>query len=117
MKRRLHFAALILATSLLTSALHAQEPLSPDQNPSFAVSRDKYLLIADSLTSLHSTTIQSTYKAYDWYEAQEERRAEQRAFNRQLQLERLRTTCGCEYDCNHSYRNRYNRGYSPYRFW
>ena len=101
---------------LLTGALQAQEQLSPDQNPSFAASRDKYLLIADSLTALHSTTIQSTYKAYDWYEAREERRAEQRAFNRQLQLERLRTACGCGYACDHSYRTRYNRGYFPYRF-
>ncbi len=116
MKRKLPFSGLVLA-SLLTSVLHAQEALSPDQNPAFAVSRDKYLPIADSLTALHSTTLQSTYKAYDWYEAREERRAGQRAFNRQLQLERLRTSRGCGYDCPHSYRNRYYRGYSPYRFW
>ncbi|HEY0058866.1 MAG TPA: hypothetical protein VGB56_07000, partial [Flavisolibacter sp.] len=81
MKRRVHFSALVLATTLLTNVLYAQQTLNTDQNPSFAASRDKYMLIGDSLTSLHSTTIHSTYKAYDWYEARQERREEQRAFN------------------------------------
>ena len=115
MKRCLPFSLLLLAATFGTDTLGAQETLDKDQNPSFAVSRSKYLLIADSLTSLHSTTTQATYKAYDWYEAREERREERRAFQRQLQLERVRAACSCGRTCDHFYRAPY-RSYRPYRF-
>lgn len=83
------------------SALAASAQSVPDQNPAFAVSRDKYLRMADSLTRWHSTTAQNTYKAYDWYEAREERRQARRQNRYDVRLARAQ--------------NRYrNWNYNPY---
>lgn len=95
----------------------AQSSLAPDQNPSFAVSRDRYMGIADSLTKFQSSTVHTTYKAYDWYEARSERKSEQRQFQRELQLERARNNYRYyEDDYDSNYRSRYNRNCSPFRF-
>jgi hypothetical protein len=69
----------------LASASFAQESsqLVPDQNPNFMVSRLKYMNQKDSLLSWENTTIQATYKAYDWREAREERRSERRSYRAQ----------------------------------
>lgn len=60
--------------------------LLKDQNPRYQESRAKYIELADSLNRGQGTTIQSTYKAYDWYEAREERRKLRRDRNYQLRL-------------------------------
>lgn len=53
--------------------VQAQE-LLPDQNPNFQISKNKYMQHKDSLGMYMNTTVQNTYKAYDWYEARQERR-------------------------------------------
>lgn len=78
----------LIAIMLLGSSMaFAQDKqLVADQNPRYAESRDHYMRVADSLTSNQSTTVQDTYKAYDFYEARMERRQERRAFRRQAIL-------------------------------
>lgn len=44
----------------------------PDQNPRFAESRDKYMNKQDSLLKNQGTTVQNTYKAYDWSQMRED---------------------------------------------
>jgi hypothetical protein len=90
---------------MLLFSMCAQAQNNSDQNPDYAVSRKKYMAIADSVNQLHSTTLQQTYKAFDWYEAKMERRQNREAFRRELRLERARGS------------NYYNRNYgyqSPY---
>jgi hypothetical protein len=60
----------------------AQE-LAPDQNPNYKVSMDKYAATQVNLQLTHNTTIQNTYKAYDWSTAKAERKAERRNFRRE----------------------------------
>ncbi len=57
-----------------------------DQNPNYLLSRQKYMSQKDSLLRWENTTIQETYKAYDWREAREERRSEHRAYRREVAL-------------------------------
>lgn len=73
----------------LSASLSAQETLAPDQNPNFAVSRARYMNMADSINEWHGITIDNTYKAIDWMEARKEARAERRAYRRQLNLQRV----------------------------
>jgi hypothetical protein len=68
----------------------AQTGLVPDQNPNYAVSRVKYMQIADSLNEWHSTTQHNIYKAIDWLADRKEARADRREFRRQLRMERAR---------------------------
>lgn len=78
--------AMVNFLGLMTFSIisHAQDgSLLPDQNPRFAESVNKYSKIADSLTRSQGTTVQQTYKAYDWYEAREERRQLRRERNHQ----------------------------------
>jgi len=87
---------------------HAQTGLAPDQNPSYAISRAKYMQIADSLNEWHSTTQQNIYKAIDWLADRKEARADRREFRRQLRMERARW----DYDYNDGYYHRnYNNRY------
>lgn len=77
----------LLAGVLYASGSYAQQrELVADQNPRYAESVNKYSRMADSLTREQGTTVQQTYKAYDWYEAREERRRLRRERNYQLSL-------------------------------
>jgi len=109
---------LTLLTLLLGSVLvNAQTELAPDQNPNYAISRDKYMKMADSLTQWHSTTLQNTYQAIDWLADRERARKNRIDFRRQLRLERARWN-GYNYrndgyyDPYNSYNN--NSYYNPY---
>ncbi|EHQ25295.1 hypothetical protein [Mucilaginibacter paludis] len=88
MKRNLIIICGLLLGSLYGGIVKAQEaaPLAPDQNPNYMASVQKYAAIADSLNSQHGTTVQNTYKAYDWYEARQERRQQNRAWRHQEML-------------------------------
>lgn len=83
---------LIVISSLLFGALYAgtasaqQSGLAPDQNPRYRESQEKYYKIADSLISQHGTTVQNTYKAYDWYEAKLERRRQRREWRHEERM-------------------------------
>lgn len=75
MKRTLITIAGCLAGLAFSVNSYAQQAgLVQDQNPRYEETRAKYMNMADSLTSTQGTTVQQTYKAYDWYEAREERR-------------------------------------------
>jgi hypothetical protein len=73
---------------LAYSAVGYAQKVDPvkDQNPRYQESRAKYIEMADSLNRDQGTTVQQTYKAYDWYEAREERRKLRRERNYQLNL-------------------------------
>ena len=78
MKRNL-IITIILAGSLFAGTAMAQQAaLAPDQNPRYHESANRYMLVADSINRLQGTTVQNTYKAYDWYTAREERRQQNR---------------------------------------
>ena len=73
---------------LFTTVLFAQ--LAPDQNPNYETSRSRYMAAKDSLLVSQSTTVQNTYKAYDWMQLRQERRdtrfenRQQRRLNRSM---------------------------------
>lgn len=112
------FAAALISSSMAT----AQTDLAPDQNPRHGESLSKYTRIADSLNALHGTTIQNTYKAYDFMEARAERRDERRNFRRQLRL--LRASRFGWVDAFNPYQNAFmqpygifNSPFNPYSRW
>lgn len=74
--KRILLAALLLTVAAFTAT--AQTDLAPDQNPNYKISLQKYTQIKDSLQSNMNTTVQQTYKAYDWYEAKMERKQQRR---------------------------------------
>ena len=91
------------------SGARAQE-LAPDQNPNYKKSMEKYHASHDNLQSTMNTTVQSTYKAYDWTTNKAERRAKNREYRRE------------SYGYNNynngyysPYNNRYNYYQSPYQ--
>ena len=87
MKRKIIIIALMLFGGLYSGVVKAQQiALAPDQNPRYVESQVKYTEAADTLNSLHGTTIQDTYKAYDWYEAKLERRRQNREWRHQERL-------------------------------
>jgi len=67
-------------------------------------------MIADSVNKFHSTTLQNTYEAYDWYEAKQKRRYDRIAFRRELRMERARN--GGNWG-NNWYNNGWRNGFSP----
>lgn len=71
---------------LLAGYATMAQDLAPDQNPNYKVSMDKYAATQVSLQTTNNTTIQDTYKAYDWSTAKAERKAERRNFRRERVL-------------------------------
>jgi hypothetical protein len=92
------------------SSLQAQQQLAPDQNPNYLISQQKYTGIKDSLQSTMNTTVQQTYKAYDWYQAKLERK-QNRIENRNVR--RLyRSYNDYSYFNNDRFNNRWNNGFN-----
>jgi hypothetical protein len=126
MKIAIHRTLFVLALVFAAGIAMAQTELAPDQNPNFAVSRAKYMKVADSTNAWQGTTSQQTYKAIDFLADRAEARANRRAFRQELRMERARN--GYYYDnswypsmnLNYGrYGNRwgsYNNFYSPYRY-
>ncbi|WP_316810492.1 hypothetical protein [Pedobacter heparinus] len=87
MKTNWTFVWTCITVMVYASAGYAQKPdLVKDQNPRYQESRAKYIELADSLNRDQGSTVQQTYKAYDWYEAREEKRKLRRERNYQLNL-------------------------------
>jgi hypothetical protein len=87
MQRKLIIIAGLLLGSFYSGIVNAQQTnLAPDQNPRYLESQYKYARIADTLNSLHGTTVQNTYKAYDWYEAKMERRRQNREWRHEERM-------------------------------
>lgn len=103
---------LLLSLVAIFHTVYSQEPLAPNQNPNYAVSRAKYMQMSDSITAWQGTTSQDTYKAIDWMADRQEAKENRREFRRQLRLERARWT---NYGYNDYYRGNYfNNYYYPY---
>ncbi len=84
--KKVIFTLSILLAGYVTMA----QDLAPDQNPNYKVSMDKYAATQVSLQTTNNTTIQDTYKAYDWSTAKAERKAERRNFRRERALFNIR---------------------------
>jgi hypothetical protein len=80
--KKLIFTMSIFAAGFATQA----QELATDQNPNYKVSMDKYGTNQVSLQTTNNTTIQDTYKAYDFSQAKAERQAERRNFRRERRL-------------------------------
>ncbi|MFT3910064.1 MAG: hypothetical protein QM737_11605 [Ferruginibacter sp.] len=101
MKKILLFNFLVL----ITVAIHAQDnSVAADQNPNYKQSLEKYKGQQDKLLATMNTTVQDTYKAYDWYEAKQERKQQRIADRRERRLYELQ-----------NYGNYYNP-YNPYNY-
>ncbi|MES2808737.1 MAG: hypothetical protein V4619_08945 [Bacteroidota bacterium] len=84
MKSKIIIIALLLTAGLYNGDVSAQQSrLLPDQNPRYMESQAKYAAMADTLTSLQGTTVQNTYKAFDWYQDKLERRQQRREWRHQ----------------------------------
>jgi opacity protein-like surface antigen len=108
---------LTMMIAIASIATQAQE-IVQDQNPNYKQSMDKYAASKESLQTTMNTTVQSTYKAYDWSTAKAERQKDKRDFRRQRQLYSIYNGYGDDYyDDDYGYRNnRYNNGYNNYRY-
>ena len=110
---------LLLALSIMAGgyAAAAQE-LAPDQNPNYKVSMDKYIATYTTLQATNNTTLQNTYKAYDWSTARTERRTERHNNRREMRLLNRYNNYN-NYDYNgyndSHYYNNYNN-YRPYQY-
>ncbi len=104
---------LLSCLSVFTVVLvNAQDAITvPDQNPNFKVSLAKYQASQEGLMATMNTTVQDTYKAYDWYEAKMERRQQRINFRQERILARINNSNQC---CN-SWNNGY-QGYTPGRY-
>ncbi|MEJ7736293.1 MAG: hypothetical protein WKF97_02600 [Chitinophagaceae bacterium] len=123
MKRLIPAVLTVLLITTSGQDIQAQLDLVADQNPQYTVSRDKYIKLADSINTWHSTTEHQTYKAIDYLEDKRELRKSRQALHQELRLERARY--GWSYDYNQfspapfSYynRNNYNRNrFCGYRY-
>ncbi|MEO7523109.1 MAG: hypothetical protein ABIT58_03400 [Ferruginibacter sp.] len=102
MKKTLLFYFLVL----ITITVNAQDNTAADQNPDYKQSLDKYKGQQEKLLATMNTTSQDTYKAYDWYEAKQERKQERIADRRERRLYELQNYG--------NYYNPYNNFYDPY---
>jgi|JI10StandDraft_1071094.scaffolds.fasta_scaffold96597_2 hypothetical protein len=109
---------LLLTVMLGTYGLKAQDAtLAPDQNPNYKVSLAKYTTNAEALQTTMNTTVQQTYKAYDWYEAKQERKQQRIQFRQQRAMARINNqgffnnynNCASWYTPGYGYRNRWCR--------
>ncbi|MGL6021850.1 MAG: hypothetical protein ACRC0A_01905 [Chitinophagaceae bacterium] len=109
------FSLFIISTLLIFAQEHS------DQNPNYKRMIIKYSAIADSFSNMESTSLQRTYKAYDWNETKMQEKAERKAFNRELRLiEAKNSYYNYNYDYGYlfysNYRN-YNYPFSPYNYY
>ncbi len=76
---------LLFTLSILAAGFVAiSQDLAPDQNPNYKISIDKYASNQLALQTTNNTTIQDTYKAYDWNTAKDERKTNRRNFRREF---------------------------------
>lgn len=119
MKQLMTIFGLAIGSLLFSQTTYAQE-LAPDQNPNYRVSMVKYMAVKDSLTNTMSTTVQDTYKAYDWYEAKLERKAQKKQWKHEERMARAKYGRSySSYDNGYygNYYNGYNSGWSNWNNW
>jgi hypothetical protein len=115
---------IIFTLSIMVAGFAAMaQDLAPDQNPNYKISMDKYATGQLALQTTNNTTIQDTYKAYDWSTAKAERKAERRSFRRERRLNNS-LNLGLNYgwnnnrwsgnwnNNNNNWNNNYNNGWN-----
>ncbi|MFY7900768.1 MAG: hypothetical protein ACOVNY_11335 [Chitinophagaceae bacterium] len=83
---KMYLLCCFLLAAIVSTAQTNNTALLPDQNPNYLISQNKYMQYKDSLLLNQNTTVQQTYKAYDWYTAKLERKHERREFRREIRL-------------------------------
>lgn len=106
----------LMLCSLFTSHVSAQVPVF-DQNPNYRVSMEKYMMQKDSLLVNLGETVQDTYKAYDWYEAKQERKALKRQYRHEERMARAKYGRSYYSDYGYNYNYGYNGYYRNYSNW
>lgn len=103
-----------LATMLcLTVTIGASaQTLLPDQNPRYRESLQAYLFKKDSLTVNEGTTVQQTYKAYQYFEAKRERKDQRRQWRQDRRV--LRNSGYTYNDYARDYSTPFSYGYPMY---
>lgn len=88
--------------------------LAPDQNPNYRISQEKYQAAQQALQTTMNTTVQQTYKAYDWYQARQERKQQRIQFRQQRALARIQNNgyFGNGYFYPYGRYNNYRNGWS-----
>ena len=102
--KKLLLALFIFAGGCSASA----QQLAPDQNPNYKVSLEKYQALNTSLQTTMNTTVQQTFKAFDWYTAKQDRKVERRADRRENRRFNNFNQC-CNAANNFNGFNNYNR--------
>ncbi len=109
--RYLFLTIVLLSISFLSKA--QEIALAPNQNPNYKVSMDKYLAAQEkSPITTMNTTVQETYKAYDWTEAKQEKKQQRIARRQERRLARINNSSYNGYDFN-----RYQCNYWDYLLW
>ncbi len=80
--KKVLLSLIIIAAGFVANA----QELASDQNLNYKVSLEKYTTNMVTLQTTNNTTVQDTYKAYDWSTAKAERKAERRNFRRERAL-------------------------------
>jgi uncharacterized protein YxeA len=114
MKTLLSVAVLLF----ISSTINAQQ--NSDQNPNYHKSMDYYMKQKDELQKTMNTTVQNTYRAFDWYQNKLDKK-QQRIDNRQqVRIARASSPSFYYYPHYTSY-NRYHRNwnynYDNWWFW
>ncbi|RXK80797.1 hypothetical protein [Filimonas effusa] len=110
MKQLMILLVAVVAVTAVRAQVHTA--LAPDQNPQYMQSQQKYMGIKDSLLAGSNTTIQDTYKAYDFYQARLERRAQRRANRYEVRRLMAENSWYAPGYYNNGYN--YGGGYSPF---
>ena len=106
-----YFLLFFFTTVVFTA--NAQSQLVPDQNPNYIVSQQHYTRILDSLEITMNTTVQNTYKAYDWYEAKLEKK--QNRVNTRYQARLIRAqNSSFLYNNGFNFNNNWDWGYQRF---
>lgn len=79
---------LFIVFTTMVLGVNAQLDLVANQNPNYLSSQQYYVQKADSLESTMNTTVQDTYKAYDFYENKLERKQNRIKNRHQVRLAR-----------------------------
>ena len=82
---------------------------TPDQNPNYKKSMDKYMEMKDSSHIFMSSTIHNVYKVVDW--AEEKQKQKDLKKERKHELKKMRIEAN-----NQNQRYRYRRNYNPYYY-
>lgn len=100
-----------IAFLLILNVATAQD--NPNQNPNYKQSMEVYMKQKNGFQSTMNTTVQNTYKAFDWYQNKQEKRQERINFRHQIRFARASAPVYSYYPFNNQnyYSNQHNWRY------